>query len=45
MDQLETQMIISMKLEFVQINDYEVLSKRLDELQKMIFAFINKLKH
>ena len=43
--ELETQMIISMKLEFVQINDYEVLSKELDELQKMIFAFINKLKH
>ncbi len=42
--ELETQMIISMKLEFIQINDFEILSKELEELQKMIFVFNRKLK-
>ncbi len=42
--ELETQMIISMKLEFIQTNDFEILSKELEELQKMIFVFNRKLK-
>jgi len=34
-----------MKLEFLQTNDFELLSKEIEEIQKMIFVFTKKLKN
>ena len=43
--ELETQIYIAMKLEFLQTNDFELLSKEIEEIQKMIFVFTKKLKN
>ncbi|WP_194976311.1 four helix bundle protein [Aquiflexum lacus] len=40
--ELETQVIISEELEFLEITEAEIICKEIEELQKMTFSLINK---
>lgn len=42
--ELETQIILSNDLEFIEQKDFEVLQNKITEIQKMIFGLIKKIK-
>jgi len=42
--ELETQIFISFNLDFIQKESFQVLTKEIDEIQKMIFSFSKQLK-
>lgn len=42
--ELETQIFISFNLDFIEKESFQVLTKEIDEIQKMIFSFSKQLK-
>ncbi len=43
--ELETQVILSLKLEIVEESIFQTIVEKINELEKMIIGFINKLKN
>lgn len=43
--ELETQLLIAHKLEFVAIDTYKTIENEITEIQKMMFSFANKLEN
>ena len=45
MAELETQLIIANNLKYVKLNDYELMTGRLEEIRKMIIGLIKFVKN